>query len=98
MSVGASFQSFVLSELPAAREARLGGGLGARAAQLNGLTDIHFDGTLVVFRRGEISELAVALDEPECGRDDTDANRRVTGLEPLKCGHSNAHALCPGPQ
>jgi len=70
-------------------------GLRARSAQLNGITHGHFDGALVVLRGREASQFAIAPDEPEGGRDDADADRRVTGLEPLQRGHRNAHAPRP---
>jgi hypothetical protein len=53
---------------------------------------------LVVFWRREIPQFAVTLDEPECGCDDTDANRWVTRLEPLERGHRDAQTLRPGSQ
>jgi len=70
----------------------------ARAAQRHGFTDIHVDGALVVFRRREMSQFAIALDQPECGRDDADADTRIAGFQPLQRGHGDAHALRPGLQ
>ena len=58
--------------------------------------DIHFNDALVVFERREFSQLPVALDEPERGRDDANAFSRVTGFEPLQRRNRNPHALRPG--
>jgi hypothetical protein len=49
-----------------------------------------------MFGRRKISQLAIALDEPECRRDDADANRRIASLKALQSGHRNPHAACPG--
>ncbi|MCC6194015.1 MAG: hypothetical protein IT518_06045 [Burkholderiales bacterium] len=66
--------------------------------QLNGLPNSHLNGALVVFRRRQGSQFAVAIDEPKGSGNDADANRRVTRFEALKGGHGYAQALCPRPQ
>lgn len=49
----------------------------------------------MVFGRREVSQLAVALDEPERCRDDTDANSRVAGFQPLQRSHRNPQYAVP---
>lgn len=38
----------------------------------------------------------VAKHEPQRGRNDADAHRRVTGFEALQSGHGDTHAFGPG--
>ncbi|HSD37392.1 MAG TPA: hypothetical protein VLC92_07765 [Rhodocyclaceae bacterium] len=70
--------------------------MGARTTKLDGVADLHLNGALVMLGGGEISQLAVAIQEPQGGGHNTDANARIASFKALQCGDRNTHALRPG--
>lgn len=91
-----SRQSSVLVLRLRLAQTRFGGRSCTRAPQVDSLANVHFNRATVMFRGGELGQLAVAEDKPEPSCHDADAHGRVSCFKSLQRGNCDSHALGPG--